>query len=232
MKAPQISVLHTLLVERDRSEADVYSRHIASSPGFSLVGVAETSEQALHYLETSRIDLLVIEQSIGSMTGLELLLHIRHAGHEVDAMLISPVRERSNLQMALRYGAVDYLVKPVGMERFFAALYSYRERVRKINGLDSLEQTDIDSAIHTPCLLPGLVLPKGLDPVTLAGVRNAVSDFKREFSTQDLAIRLGISRVTARKYLDYLKKLEEIDMRLEYRVAGRPLTLFRSTRTD
>lgn len=230
MKSNQHSPIHTLLVEEDFAEANVYAQHIASVRGFSLAAIAASSEEALNYLEALQIELLVIDQFISSMTGIELLIHIRRIGLEVDAILISTIRERNNVQLALRYGSVDYLVKPVSPERFYAALQGYRERAIRIYGLDSLEQTDIDNVIHAPHMVPGFSLPKGLDPVTLEAVRKAVSTFSEEFSTQDMASVLGISRVTTRKYLAYMKDLGELQVRLEYRVAGRPLTLFKTVK--
>ena len=225
MKAGRCPLVHALLVAEDSPETASYVRTIANTPGFSLLASVTNSEEALSYLEVLNVDLLLIDQFITSMTGIELLMHIRRIGLEVDAILISTIRESGNVQLALRYGVVDYLVKPVAPERFRAALVRYRDTIRAMADQTTIGQEDIDHLLSTS---PGtgFSLPKGLDQLTLERVLDNVRKTPGERSTKDIADSVGLSRVTTRKYLEYLKNTGEISSRLEYRSSGRPLALY------
>ena len=225
MKAGRCPLVHVLLVAENSPETASYVRTIANTPGFSLLSSVSTSEEALSYLEALNVDLLLIDQFITSMTGIELLMHIRRIGLEVDAILLSTVRESGNVQLALRYGVVDYLVRPVAPERFRAALVRYRDTIRAMTDQATIGQEDIDQLLRTS---PGtgFALPKGLDRLTLERVLEDLRRTPEERSTQDIADSVGLSRVTTRKYLDYLKETGEVSRRLEYRASGRPLALY------
>ena len=213
------------MVAENSPETSSYDRTIANTSGFSLLSSVATSEEALNYLEALNVDLLLIDQFITSMTGIELLMHIRRIGLEVDAILISTVRESGNVQLALRYGVVDYLVKPVAPERFRAALVRYRDTIRAMADQNTIDQEDIDHLLRSS---PGtgFSLPKGLDQLTLERVLDDLRKTPMERSTRDIADSVGLSRVTTRKYLDYLKETGEVSSRLEYRTSGRPLALY------
>ncbi|HIU17456.1 MAG TPA: response regulator [Candidatus Avidesulfovibrio excrementigallinarum] len=225
MKAGRCPLIHALLVAENSPETASYVRTIANTSGFSLLSSVATSEEALNYLEALNVDLLLIDQFITSMTGIELLMHIRRIGLEVDAILISTVRESGNVQLALRYGVVDYLVKPVAPERFRAALVRYRDTIRAMADQNTIDQEDIDHLLRSS---PGtgFSLPKGLDQLTLERVLDDLRKTPMERSTRDIADSVGLSRVTTRKYLDYLKETGEVSSRLEYRTSGRPLALY------
>lgn len=222
-------MLRVLITDEDSAAAARYRQYVSRISGFGIQGVVHGSEEALRILENITVDLLILDQFLSGMTGMELLMHIRRAGIEVDAMMISSVSEGRNVQMALRYGAVDYLVKPFGFARFRQALETYRDRTALLRSAAPLGQADIDARILTQTtknFCAGEELPKGLERETLEHVRLAAARRAAPFSTQDMADVMGISRVTARKYLEYLKASGILRSSLAYRPAGRPLSLY------
>ncbi len=222
-------MLRVLITDDDPAAAARYRRHVSRVPGFVIQGVAHGSGEALRILENISVDLLILDQFLSGMTGMELLTHVRRAGIEVDAIMISSVSEGRNVQMALRYGAVDYLVKPFDFARFRRALETYRDRTALLQSAAPLRQADIDARILAQTgkhFRAAEELPKGLERETLERIRRAAACRAAPFSTQDMADIMGISRVTARKYLEYLKRSGIIRSSLSYRAAGRPLSLY------
>ena len=78
-------------------------------------------------------------------------------------------------------------------------------------------------------LLNGGRLPKGIAAPTLELVAEALRGAQEEQTAIDIARRTGISRGTARRYLEYLDGLGRVTLELRYGAAGRPEHRFRLT---
>ncbi|OBR63423.1 hypothetical protein A7K91_22920 [Paenibacillus oryzae] len=96
---------------------------------------------------------------------------------------------------------------------------------------------ELNAATHpeaAPSFMPQLYpdheeLPKGLTPATLQLVAEGVAENDGEwFSTRELADRIGISRISTRKYLEHLLMLKQLEARQQYQSSGRPLTQYRT----
>lgn len=73
-------------------------------------------------------------------------------------------------------------------------------------------------------------LPKGIDKQTLERVKEACAAWDDLFSTQDIADAVGLSRISMRKYLNYMEETGLISGNLEYRSKGRPIYLYKNSR--
>lgn len=82
---------------------------------------------AWRLLERSEFDLIVSDQKMPRMTGLELLERLRDAEKETPLVLVTAYGTTELAVKALRLGADDVLVKPVGLEQIELVL----ERLRK-----------------------------------------------------------------------------------------------------
>lgn len=65
--------------------------------------------------------------------------------------------------------------------------------------------------------------PKGIDPLTLIKIRKYVSNVGQEGITAEmLSVEVGVSRSTARRYLEYLISEKTVYAELIYGNVGRP----------
>lgn len=71
-------------------------------------------------------------------------------------------------------------------------------------------------------------LPKGISSPTLSLVLQVVGETDSEISAADVAARAGISRGTARRYLEFLASTGSVELSLRYGAAGRPEHLYRA----
>src|SRR5258708_18863397 len=84
------------------------------------------------------------------------------------------------------------------------------------------EQTDVDrifSALRTPRNEP---LPKGLSDATLELIVHALSQSQSGLAATAVADAAGVSRVTARRYLDHLCQLGKVELTMRYGRAPPP----------
>ncbi len=221
-------MIRVLIVEDDPMVAEFNRRYLEKVPGFVLVAIARSAKEALALLDKRNIDLLLLDVFMPGMNGLELLATIREKDRDVDVIIVSAASDNQTIKKALRYGAVDYLVKPFEFERLSKALTAYRDGVVFMRKQAVVNQTDLDHRILHRDLPGAAELPKGLDRNTLKKICQTLEAGAGEtFTTEELAGRIGVSRVSARKYLKFLLKLELLELEVAYGYIGRPLYKYR-----
>ncbi|KAB7704170.1 response regulator [Bacillus aerolatus] len=222
-------MITVLIAEDDPMVAELNKQYVEAVPGFQTAAAAATPEEVLAAIQQTKPDLLLLDIYMPGMTGLELLEKMRAAGSETDVIVISAANDTASIQKALRYGAVDYLMKPFNFERFQKALLSYRERRQFFLGAGEVKQTEIDGMLYQSGKQAALVdLPKGLTKETLATVWESVEGGgEADFSAEDIAFSSGVSRVSVRKYLTFLQEAGILTVAVSYGSIGRPQTRYR-----
>ena len=218
-------MIKVLIVEDDPMVAEFNKRYLEQVGGFELIAVAPSVTDALVILDRQEIDLILLDIFMPGMNGFDLLNQIRKQGQGVDVIVVSAACDSQSIKKALRYGAVDYLIKPFEFERFKTALSAYREWVSMTKDQEKLSQAELDLRILHPNPLPmPSELPKGLTRNTLKTVWENIQETKTSpFSTEEMANRVGVSRVSMRKYLSFLTEIGVIGMEVIYGSVGRPV---------
>ncbi|EGW38425.1 response regulator [Desulfosporosinus sp. OT] len=218
-------MIKVLIVEDDPMVAEFNKRYLEQVEGFELIAVAPSVTDALLILDCQEINLILLDIFMPGMNGFDLLTQVRKQGQGVDVIVVSAACDSQSIKKALRYGAVDYLIKPFEFERFKTALSAYREWVSMTKDQEKLSQAELDlRLLHpTPVTMPS-ELPKGLTRNTLKTVWENIQEMKeRSFSTEEMANCVGISRVSMRKYLSFLTDIGVIEMEIIYGSIGRPV---------
>jgi two-component system response regulator YesN len=91
-------------------------------PGFRLEGTGENGRDALVLAGKLRPDLLLTDIRMPVMDGLELIKRLSGECPEITSIIISGYEDFDYARTALRYGAVDYLLKPIAPATLQAAL--------------------------------------------------------------------------------------------------------------
>jgi len=224
-------MIRVLIIEDDPMVAEFNKRYLQEVKGFTLGGIVHTVMAAMEYLKSEKVDLILLDVYMPGGTGLDLLRFIREKNILTDVILITAASDKENIQTALRYGAVDYLIKPFEFERFNQALIQYKEKYHFFANNHVLRQEDLDGRILSTeqKLLDESIdeLPKGLTSSTLESILNVIqSKDNSQFSTDDISEITLISRVSVRKYLKFLSTLGVLEESLTYGI-GRPGYLYR-----
>jgi DNA-binding response OmpR family regulator len=112
-----------LIVEDEPSVADVlvgYLRELGRESS-----AARTAEEALRTLDREHVDAIVLDLRLPGMHGLDFLRlpRVRELGIPVIAM--SGVATEGEAREALELGALDFLQKPIGLDRLAATLRAF-----------------------------------------------------------------------------------------------------------
>ena len=219
-------MIKVLIVEDDPMVAELNKHYLDQVEGFVLVGMVSNGAEALEFLKLNEVTLILLDIFMPIVDGMELLQSIRSLGHNIDIIMITAARNSASIQNSLRQGVVDYLIKPFQFERLYAALIAYRDRIQLIQDSTVLNQNEIDRRILSKGDLPLGDLPKGIERETLNAILEQAKQYSKPFTTEELAKCVGVSRVSVRKYLTFLKETGTLQARLIYRAVGRPVTMF------
>jgi response regulator of citrate/malate metabolism len=217
-----------LVVDDDFMVADIHRRFVDRVDGFHATGVARTGAEALAHAAEANLDLILLDVHLPDMTGLEVLQRLRSRGDRVGVIMITAARELDTVSGALDGGAADYLIKPFEFDQFKAKLEAYAARDDALRSASGVDQSLIDSLFGGSApTRAGESLPKGLGVETGELVLDAVTS-AGEVSAAECAELVGISRVSARRYLEHYLSVGVLQLRLQYG-AGRPERRYRAT---
>lgn len=212
-----------MIIEDDFAIAELHHKYLSQLAGLDVVGIATTRMEAEMQLEILKPDLLLMDVYLPDGTGLEILNTLRAKNLTCDVILITAARDVDTLQQAMRGGVVDYLLKPIMFPRLEMALKKYISQRQRLDITESLDQSLVDKMLQSNGVLDTTAkrLPKGIDSVTLDKIRDLFPG--GEMLTADEAgEKIGASRTTARRYLEYLISSGELEADLNYGTVGRP----------
>ncbi|CAM5343235.1 Response regulator OS=Streptomyces rochei OX=1928 GN=G3I25_18555 PE=4 SV=1 [Streptomyces rochei] len=221
------SAIGVLVVDDDFMVARVHRAFVERVEPFRVVGVAGTGEEALTAVAELRPDLVLLDLYLPDLFGLDVIPRLRAAGHDCDVMVISAAREADAVRGAVRHGVVDYLLKPFEFEDLRVRLERYAVQRGRLLGTVVRSQADVDRVLAGAAAPVAPALPKGMSAETAELVERTLRAAEGTLSASECAALTGVSRVSARRYLEYFHTVGRADVSLRYGVAGRPERRYR-----
>ncbi|CCQ97448.1 putative C4-dicarboxylate response regulator DctR [[Clostridium] ultunense Esp] len=222
--------IRILLVEDDPMVLEINRSMVQKIPGFLITGTANNGVKALQLIPSLKPDLLLLDIFMPEQDGLKTLKKIRQGNPSPDVILITAAEESRFIHEALQNGAFDYIIKPFTYERLKQALLKYRE-YRKLRSHKKVSQEELDRLLFSS-VKKEEELPKGLTPLTLYQIRSFLAQQRKSLSAEEVAQAIGIARVTARRYLDYLVQQGDVELEIQYGSVGRPIHRYLCLRCD
>ncbi|MEU6913819.1 response regulator [Streptomyces olindensis] len=222
-------MIDVLVVDDDFMVAKVHRAFVERVEPFRVVGVAGSGEQAVTAVDELRPDLVLLDLHLPDIFGLDVIPRLRTAGHDCDVMVVSAAREAETVRGAVRHGVVDYLLKPFDSEELRARLERYADRRGRLLGTVVRNQADVDRVLAGAAgpASAAAALPKGMSVETAELVERALRAADDTLSATECAALTGVSRVSARRYLEHFHTVGRVEVSLRYGVAGRPERRYR-----
>lgn len=225
------AITRVMVIEDDIAIAELHHRYLEQMGGFDVVGIATTQSEALMQLDILKPDLVLLDVYLPDGCGLDILNHVRGSNQGCDVILITAARDVDTLQQAMRGGVVDYLLKPVMFPRLEAALKKYQSQQQEFESVSDLNQGLVDKMLQANAKADSRkvsTLPKGIDGVTLDKIRAIFQQADiADITADEAGERIGASRTTARRYLEFLITTGELVADLNYGSVGRPERCYR-----
>ncbi|GAA2646242.1 response regulator [Nonomuraea recticatena] len=214
-------MIRVLVVEDEEVTAEANRLFVERVEGFTVAGVARSGGEALRFLRRNEVDLILLDLYLPDMHGLEVCRAVRAAGLACDVIVVTSARDLAVVRNAVSLGVAQYLLKPFTFATLKEKLNRYAD-FRASEG-EVTGQGDVDRALAT--LRGHSSLPKGMTQDTLDAV---CAELRRSpMSAQAVGAAIGVSRVTARRYLEHLVDMGSADRVPQYGGVGRPELLYR-----
>ncbi|WP_453990578.1 response regulator [Bacillus nitroreducens] len=219
-------MINVLIAEDDFRVASIHEQFLTKIENVKLIGKSSNAKETLEWLKKhENIDLLLLDVYMPDKMGTQILPIIRHLHPDVDIIMITAATEKQHLEESIRSGVFHYLIKPVTVEKFTETIKKYIEKKQLLNNTDEVDQKLADQyfggkPIQT--LEKKIHYPKGIDPLSLEKVKEIISQLDAGITAEEMGERMGASRTTARRYLEYLASTNEVTAELEYGIVGRP----------
>ncbi|MCC9090616.1 MULTISPECIES: response regulator [Bacillus] len=219
-------MIKVLIAEDDFRIAAIHETYIQKIQGFQVAGKAKSANDMWEALQKEQVDLILLDVYMPDELGTNLLPLLRERYPEVDVIIITAATETMLLRDALHYGVVHYLIKPVTAQKFTQVLTEYKEKKDLINSKDEVNQTMIDLFFghmqEEPKQKGDRDLPTGINSLTLDKVKTLMASENSGITAEELGEKMGVSRTTARRYVEYLVTTGECRAELAYGIIGRP----------
>jgi len=125
--------------------------------------LAETGNTGIESFKKKKPDIVILDMRLPDIHGLDVLVQLKRIDPSVPVIVMTALDNTSLVSKAIRAGALDYLVKPLGLEALLNA---------------------IESAVTGNPFNSGIVLPS---PV----IRNVYDELARAYTENDTVVLIG-----------------------------------------
>lgn len=226
--------IKVLLVEDDPMVCEVNRQFIERVEDFEVIAMAANGVDGLNKIRDLKPDLVLMDIFMPEQNGIETIQKIRQEGLSVDVISVTAANEMPTIQQMLHLGVYDYIMKPFTFERMEQTLLNYKRFKQKKESSQAITQQELDELIHKYHRMDerkqkdetALDLPKGFNRATLDKVLAYLKQAKNGASADEVAAAIGVARVTARRYLDFMEKRNLIKVDIQYGNVGRPINQY------
>jgi response regulator of citrate/malate metabolism len=223
-------MIRVLIVEDDQVAAEAHRNHVEQVAGFAVAGVVHSGADALRFCERSPVDVVLLDFYLPDTHGLTVCRALRAGGSHVDIIAVTSARDLTVIRSAVSVGIVQYLLKPFTFASLRDKLLRYAQyREQTVGSGKVAGQADVDRMLATLRTSDHRSLPKGMSDETLQTITEVLTGAPHGVSAAAAADLTGVSRVTARRYLEYLAENGLAARRPHYGQVGRPEVRFYPT---
>ena len=221
--------LSVLIAEPDVMLRTLYRDIVTENAGYTFAGFADDGTALCSQLTNLSVHIVLLDILLPAFNGLEEFRKLRAEHPRVDFIILSSEKAPDIVRGTICSGAFDYLIKPFEWDRFRRALKAYEEYHHSLAGRKRpWKQEDIDritgSKKHMGECAYGV--PKGFQETLINRMTNLMNESGVPLSASETGRMLGISRSSARRYLEYLAEECGISVQYEFSQVGRPKKLY------
>jgi two-component system response regulator DctR len=226
--------INVVLIEDDPMVQEVNRQFVERVEPFQVVGIAGNGAEGIELIKRMGADLIILDMYMPVLNGMETLRQLQYEKLSADVIMITAAKDVPSVQKMLRNGVFDYIIKPFKFERVKQSLDNYRMFRSELAGRVDFSQPELDRIWQkntTEDIVPSAEqssdpLPKGLNAVTMKQILKFMSTHDASLSAEQAADGVGIARVTARRYLEFLEKSGKVSLDIRYGGIGRPINRY------
>ncbi|MFC0271059.1 response regulator [Metabacillus herbersteinensis] len=223
MKNQKVNVF---LIEDDPMVQQINKQFIEKIEGFKIIGCASNGKEGIEFIKKHQPDLAFIDIFMPGQDGITTMQQIRSLELTTDIIAITAASDIETVRTVLQLGAVDYIMKPFKFERIKQALENYQNYHSHLHNKESISQKELDRLFSHKGGADTENIPKGLNALTLKKIKQFLQEQESAISAEKVAKGVGLARVTARRYLEYMEQGGIVTIQIEYGAIGRPVNRY------
>ena len=224
-----------VIVEDDPMVMEINRQYMERIPEVRVIACCRNGNEAIRFLNNHTADILIVDMFMPQMTGIDLLRELRSRGNSSDVIMVTADNSVKSIKEAMSLGISDYLIKPFEFDRFRTAVEKcITRRALTSDGCSnesSLSQEEIGRLMQGDAFFTTkapTALDKGIQASTLEVLIQCLSYANEEsMDCEELAKASGLSKVTVRRYMNYLIENDQAESITDYRTGGRPAIRYR-----
>ena len=118
--------IRCLLVDDEPLALDALESLMQKIPDLEITGKCQNAVEALQVIHNKEIDLLLLDIQMPEITGIEMLKSLAHP-----PKVIFTTAYRDYAVEAFELDVIDYLVKPISLERLIRSINRYHDRISR-----------------------------------------------------------------------------------------------------
>lgn len=215
------------IAEDDFRIAKIHEAYIEKMEGISVLWRAINASETLELLDKQPVDLLLMDIYMPDRLGTELLQEIRENYQGIDVIMITASTDKVFLEKSLEFGVFQYLIKPVDIKKFKETIGQYKKKKQLLQETKEVNQHLLASIFGSvQSRVSEESLPSGIDSVTLNKVKDLLHNYSDGVTSEKIGEKMGSSRTTARRYLEYLVGIGYLKTDSVYGIVGRPVRTY------
>ena len=218
-----------IIIEDDPMVASINKQYVELTSSFHVEATFKNGILALQYLQNCTVDLIILDYYTPQMNGDEFIDQLHAAGMTPAIIMVTSANDAETVRRLISPRRRDYLVKPFEYDRFKAALKRFAKRQEELKtsaSASDLGQAEIDRLFSVPDVSSqSAPLTKGLNERTLGLIRLFLRTSGGGLVQRTDFEQVHLSRITVRRYLNYLVETNELVSMIDYQTGGRQLLL-------
>ncbi|GAA4274792.1 LytTR family DNA-binding domain-containing protein [Aquimarina gracilis] len=191
--------INCIIIDDEEMATKVIAKHLENVPGFKIVGIFHSAVEAFLVIDDLRVDVMFLDIQMPKMTGLSMLKMLKK-----QPLTVLTTAHREYALEGFQLEVVDYLLKPIGLDRFLQTISRIKRLVNTTDQITNTEKEEKEKVIENS---------EALDHVFIKSER---SFLKIDFSSilQVEAIKNHIKIVTTKETHISLMPISEFETKL------------------
>lgn len=222
-----MELFDVLIVEDESNIAEFHTHYLQQTRRFRPVGVAKNVAEARNMVRLLKPKLILLDNFLPDGKGIDFLKELTAAKSPPDVIFITAASEMETVREAVRCGVFDYLLKPISYDRLKDSLDRYLRYSSSLLASDNVNQRHVDELFNFQSKSKQHEhLPKGIDELTLNKIKEEFEVENRQHTADTLGKAIGISKTTARRYLEFSTASGFLQAVIQHGKVGRPERIY------
>jgi two-component system response regulator CitB len=221
-----MELIDVVIVEDETGIAELHAQFLRQMIRFNPVGIASNIHMARTMIKVHRPKLVILDNYLPDGLGIDLLREIvaEKNDKKPDVILVTAASEMDIVKEAMHCGCFDYILKPIAYDRLKDTLNRYLKYNSALNAYDNISQRHVDDLFNIQAREKiSNSLPKGIGELTLDKIKEVfIQNVGIKYTAESLGDCVGISKTTARRYLEYCAASGFLQAENEHGRVGRP----------